>query len=415
MRVELGIFSSKIRILSVTAVVITGVLVISLLSYPVYVYEASRGQDSVLLNSNIVPFPLPPAGIEASIEDRLDKVRNLGEDLAILSNTTSSKPQPKLPRRKLQIALLYSGHVRSFVLPGVRNSHVENFIQPLIERGANITIFASIRYDDFFRGRAPFPSVNRSAAKSWFGELGARVVFETGSPETPNVPELYKERCEGWSNYKLQKEQSLQNLGRFWNTWRRVKEVYQLATKFEHTSGMRFDYIVRLRPDFLWMRRANISIVLDGADRPGDSDFSSNNSTSNPKSRGILWTPPASFIKAKQINDWAVFCRRDECDSYFNMIDTWENCTDGLCCWGWGPFYYKILNSTGIEARESFDLFPVLLVRKTYAACHRLTSFPEELGACVKLAKSLDIDAAWTCPDRRGKLHIHRSCGAPKG
>eukprot|EP00954_Amorphochlora_amoebiformis_P012831 1004826-Amorphochlora_amoeboformis.AAC.1 len=128
----------------------------------------------------------------------------------------------------------------------------------------------------------------------------------------------------------------------------------RLATKFEHTSGMRFDYIVRLRPDFLWMRarsyvrdlyemrslirthqRANISIVLDGADRPGDSDFSSNNSTSNPKSRltptltlvsitnanpdvihlrGILWTPPASFIKAKQINDWAVFCRRDECD-----------------------------------------------------------------------------------------------------
>mmetsp|Transcript_38004 Transcript_38004/g.61032 ORF Transcript_38004/g.61032 Transcript_38004/m.61032 type:complete len:279 (-) Transcript_38004:134-970(-) len=213
----------------------------------------------------------------------------------------------------------------------------------------------------------------------------------------PPYPRNYT-RCDGYENTKVH---HLDQLDRFWGTWWRVRESYREMKHFEDESGWQFDAVIRVRPDFAFLRRADVS-ELESAVRQGWGS-----------GKSYFITPPSSFIRQQNMNDWAAACARPSCDEYFEMLTRWENCEDELCCWGWGPFYDKAIASSSVEYDDSFALFPVVLVRKNYVACNRLDTLYlqdyKALQQCYDLSKALALRAEFTC-FIDGELVIDESC-----
>eukprot|EP00471_Norrisiella_sphaerica_P011722 CAMPEP_0184494210 /NCGR_PEP_ID=MMETSP0113_2-20130426/28130_1 /TAXON_ID=91329 /ORGANISM="Norrisiella sphaerica, Strain BC52" /LENGTH=278 /DNA_ID=CAMNT_0026879865 /DNA_START=630 /DNA_END=1467 /DNA_ORIENTATION=+ len=219
--------------------------------------------------------------------------------------------------------------------------------------------------------------------ESWLKAEFGKTEFQVYGLEPPAYPQNFT-FCEDYSNVKIH---HLDQLPRFWGTWWRVREAYRIAKDFEKRMGWNFDAMFRVRPDFAFLKESKVDILKAAIERD-----------KNARVRRFI-TPPSSFVRGQNLNDWGAACERTSCESYFDLISLWENCTSDLCCWGWGPFYDKAMELTSTIATDSFDVLPVTLVRKEFVACNRIDEYarkdPTLLQGCYDLAQSLGVRAAY--------------------
>mmetsp|Transcript_42654 Transcript_42654/g.68715 ORF Transcript_42654/g.68715 Transcript_42654/m.68715 type:complete len:395 (-) Transcript_42654:150-1334(-) len=335
------------------------------------------------------------------------------------SAPTNSSSSPKeragstaKPNHQLRAAILFTGHIRAFEMKEVRTSQLKGIIEPLVVKGYKVWLFFATGNGDAFRNRPLFQGASPDVVREWItsewnstdGEGYIQAIQFEVYEDRAAVPQHYRQHCD-WKS----RATHLLDLDRFWHTWRRVRHTYRMATAFEDASGFKFDIMVRLRPDLLFLKEGDTSSI---------EGFLSNPVSAEKDSRGssVVYTPPAKFIFGQATNDWVYLCQRSLCDSYFEMISPWEKCEVAakgprMCCSAWEPFYERTMEIARLSIKEIEDLFPVLPMRKGFIECNRLGAFPSLLKACYEKAKELGIKASWTCKNGKGELIIARTCG----
>jgi len=236
-----------------------------------------------------------------------------------------------------------------------------------------------------------------------------------------SVPRPDRGRCRS-----RDRDMHLTDIDRFFMSWHKVREGFRLAAEFEESerqrnarSGFRFEFMMRMRPDLLFLKPGEFAGALGAAAPETGADAGEKS-----EGLGVLWTPPAKYIFARQINDWVVLCRRRDCKWYFEMITEWEACaatveansTRGppppfkrtfgkgnasapaqMCCHAWAPFYDTVLHKHELVVKESELAFPVVPTRVESVDCNRLAATPRLVEDCYESAKRLRLKASWTC------------------
>jgi len=87
-----------------------------------------------------------------------------------------------------------------------------------------------------------------------------------------------------------QRATHLLDLDRFWHTWRRVRHTYRMATAFEDASGFKFDIMVRLRPDLLFLKEGDTSSIEGFLSNPVSAEKDSRGSSGSIPSPLLNWT-----------------------------------------------------------------------------------------------------------------------------
>ncbi|GAB5366896.1 hypothetical protein AAMO2058_001183200 [Amorphochlora amoebiformis] len=358
-----------------------------------------------------------PRKSKSKFVDSISPNLNLWSKPSIIPESLSRDAQEGNHTRT--VAMLYSGFVRSFRDERVRETHVKHLIEPFKNQGFKVHIFYVMGAADRQPGaRAGFnETILPKMVKGWISEEFGVDYVRVESKEPPKAETTYT-KCQDWNITSIH---HLDQIPRFWGTWWRVRTVYRMALEYEKArgDGWRYDVMLRIRPDFVFVKSTNLSRFVKTIENP--LTYGSNHSypatilTSNLNPSGKFVIVPANLMLSgrQRMNDWAVACPRDSCHDYFEMISLWERCVDNICCWGWGPFYNRALAHNGVDLWDSFHLFPVTLVRKKGVACHR---FKEYLGydstlleKCYSFAKKIGKNALYTCKIN-GKLVISRRC-----
>ncbi|CAM9776594.1 unnamed protein product [Ectocarpus sp. 12 AP-2014] len=143
-------------------------------------------------------------------------------------------------------AVLYSGHVRSFVQPRVHLSHKKNLIEQL-ETDCHVDVFMHISVED---------EVPRRYRK---GDFEDALAF---TPHTPQETEV--EHAVGILNplsieYHQEQAGYIPNgcetgceINAYWQLYK-MKAVYRMMEEHEATTGLSYTWVVRSRLDIAWM------------------------------------------------------------------------------------------------------------------------------------------------------------------
>eukprot|EP00466_Bigelowiella_natans_P009032 jgi/Bigna1/87623/estExt_fgenesh1_pg.C_220108 len=320
------------------------------------------------------------------------------------SAPTNSSSSPKeragstaKPNHQLRAAILFTGHIRAFEMKEVRTSQLKGIIEPLVVKGYKVWLFFATGNGDAFRNRPLFQGASPDVVREW-------ITSEWNSTDGEGYIQAIQFECCFDGTIRFTKIVQL-----YHNITDSTVTGNRMATAFEDASGFKFDIMVRLRPDLLFLKEGDTSSI---------EGFLSNPVSAEKDSRGssVVYTPPAKFIFGQATNDWVYLCQRSLCDSYFEMISPWEKCEVAakgprMCCSAWEPFYERTMEIARLSIKEIEDLFPVLPMRKGFIECNRLGAFPSLLKACYEKAKELGIKASWTCKNGNGELIIARTCG----
>jgi len=316
-----------------------------------------------------------------------------------ISNVSEHTTTSHINSNTKRVAIIYAGHVRSFATESVRNSHKENLIQPLKDAGFLVYAFFVKGHDDDPRDKklARFNETGNTVevVTKWFQQMGVEEV-RVNDPECPEAPILYK-NCEDWTDTK---SHHLNDIPRWWGTWWRVREAYRIATSFEEEVGWNFDVMFRIRPDFYFLKKIDVSEIE--ASNEGSYE-----------SKHQVFTPLSQIVKGQTFNDWGVACHRHACSGYFDLISAWGECRAGMCCWAWTMFYDRYFDNIELRVRHSESLFPVTLVKKKYVECNRVGELKGAglLKICYDYALSQGLKPQYTCY-RGDTVQVDRKCEA---
>lgn len=101
-------------------------------------------------------------------------------------------------------------------------------------------------------------------------------------------------------------ESTSSRLRRWYFQWVKVKACYGLMERYERESGSTFDFMVRIRPDLLFLQPLTPSLMFQ------------QKKITVPE--GIIGHGPGG------INDHIAACPRALCSSYFDIVGTYDNC-----------------------------------------------------------------------------------------
>jgi len=232
-----------------------------------------------------------------------------GVAVAPWANRTAGVVEPAGPL----VGFCIVGHVRSFSYAPIQEDLLTKLVQAMA--GENFRSFVLLTLQDSPRQGAAVDSEPLSSALlQAFHTVTAGFYNGNGS-----LHSVWGEPWHGyqWNRFAVQNNTACRFTrkrpnSRWQEQWMKVQRCYQMLRDFERgPRGLRFAYVVRLRPDVLILRPArHVSEMKIG---PGEIGI--------PK--GIVYT--------SGLNDHLAVCRGSTaCGAYFNIFDRYTKCNGTL-------------------------------------------------------------------------------------
>ena len=133
----------------------------------------------------------------------------------------------------------------------------------------------------------------------------------------------------------------------WWQTWDRLRSAFGLVVAYESSHMLRFEWVVRLRPDAWFFRPGFAFCTLNPAD-------------------GVVTPSGIAGCSAPCINDHLAWIPRQFADGYFDAAEELENCHDPSVFLrrmrDYGHFLYHRLLRRGVRVAPA-RLVPYTLAR----------------------------------------------------
>jgi len=292
-----------------------------------------------------------------------------------VSNLFDARHHEKGKNHK-RIAILYTGHIRSYFHPMLRKNHDDNLIKPFEMAGYKVDIYYNFASGDCHRSVACLEAnKSKEASQTLFLEsLQEALSNSTGK----NRRVFIVEDPEDMHYNAAQVRQSLrrhcgidgvrQYIGvSVWSQWKRLSHAYEVAENITKDRGIEYDAMLKIRPDLYFVNKINASEI---------SERESSSSDGLEEESNYILLPPHGEVGNGKYNDWAAACvGTAACPTLFNAFKEWEICgkkrSEGLmkkvCCVGLGGSEWLDMawdmSASSITLLESGTLFPFTIAR----------------------------------------------------
>lgn len=216
-----------------------------------------------------------------------------------------------------RIALCFSGALRTF--PYCCDSILANVVRPL-EGEYHVTIFGhfwKITKHDI--NDLEFNMKMRQDDENTYDKLKLinfqKLVLEDYNKDTENEIISFYNANEIMETYKIDPDTKKKDYAyNCMSMYYKIYKANQLKSEYEITNGVVFDYVIRLRPDFFWHEKINVTPIVAPTHNPIIMPTNNVNS--------ILLVYDSYCTRAKwEGNDKFFMLTSDNMDTYTNLKD----------------------------------------------------------------------------------------------
>jgi len=220
------------------------------------------------------------------------------------AKTTRVPPLSTSPS-KLSVAVCATGKSGTMLSAPVVRGLYSNVFDKLKPSTRKISLFVALTFEPESKKASTRAAVQKKYSR---GDFLADVEFVKHQEEKPTCAVETKPAKVGPRSVMQPHRQvvSKAESTRILTMWKAVRQVYRAVEKSEIKNEFKFDWIIRMRTDLVWMSPMRTSHFIDKAPLVPWGD---------------IWVDPLQSC----MNDHVFACPRGQCRSYFHVLELWES------------------------------------------------------------------------------------------